>query len=76
MAIGLLSSFAAFKPSTAEREPMPVYNPEDYPTDGYTDRELLELAFHNANEARFMINAVLKAASSSPLLSQMLPKVD
>lgn len=77
MGTGLLSSLTAFKPAqAATREPMPQYNPEDYPTDGYTDRELLELAFHNANEARFMINAVLKAASTSPLLSNLLPKVE
>lgn len=62
--------------NSAPREPMPVYDPADYPTDGYSDRELMEMAFHNANEARFMIQQVLKSASSSPLLSQILPKVE
>lgn len=60
----------------APQESMPVYDPADYPTDQYTDRELLELMFHNANEARFMIHEVLKSASTNPFLSKMLPKVE
>ena len=74
MVMSLLSSLIP-KP-TAPREPMPSYDPADYPTDQYTDRELLELAFHNANEARFMIAQVLKSAASSPLLASILPPME
>lgn len=63
------------KVAPADREPMPVYDPADYPTESMTDREILEAMYHAANESRFMIAAVLESASKSPLLAGLLPKV-
>lgn len=71
MGMSLLSNLVP--KNAAPREPMPVYSRDDNPTDGLTDRELLEEAYHNSREARFMIEQVLRSAASSPLLSSLIP---
>jgi hypothetical protein len=74
MGTSLLSSL--MPKSTAPREPMPQYRREDFPTDDMSDRDLLVESYHNSMEARFMIEQVLRSASSSPLLSSLLPRMD
>lgn len=76
MATPLLSKMLTPTASAGPREPMPVYRREDHPTDDLSDRELLIEAFHDAKEARFMIEQVLRSASTSPFLSKLLPKMD